>query len=184
MSGRNTTMLSIRKATLKDCDSIAKFMKTIPEYAVIDKQTLISRLKENISEGHIFSCLVAEEEGYLPWMCPLVWCHMKSAPGRMAGYAMYCHVFSTKEGNQLQLDSIYVAPEYRKQGVDSALMQQVFHEGKTLGCRRIRCNVLQQNQDLISLLQKHQFLEQDTQQGFDIYHCNQETMRRIVYGSW
>lgn len=160
-------MHTIRAAGIGDCEALANILQEYPDIPYRDPDRIISCLQESgFSEGSVFRCFIAE----------LVTQESLS----VVGYAMFSKVYSTFQGRSLRLCDIFVLPKFRKQGFGTALLRRIVQECKENGCRRIDCYPSQQNQALISLLEKHQAADLDKEEGWLFYQLSTDSMTRLA----
>src|SRR5581483_1858920 len=69
-------------------------------------------------------------------------CYVARAPdGRMAGFCSFWRVL-----DELHINNLAVAPEFRRAGVATALLERVLREGSKLGVRRTSLEVRRSNE--------------------------------------
>jgi ribosomal-protein-alanine N-acetyltransferase len=74
-------------------------------------------------------------------------CYVARAPdGRMAGFCSFWRVL-----DELHINNLAVAPEFRRAGVATALLERVLREGSKLGVRRTSLEVRRSNEIARSL---------------------------------
>ncbi|CAN8020695.1 unnamed protein product [Ixodes persulcatus] len=159
-------MLFIRTARKTDCGQLAEIMKTWPKNQETDIDTLILRLTKNgFSEKPVFSIFIAEDS--------------TRGSASIVGWVLFSRIYSTWEGRSLRLDTIFVVPDYRRQGVGTALLRRVIQMCRAVGCQRIDCCPRAQNKGLIRLLQKHQASDLNEVEGWSFYQLNRDCMRKL-----
>ncbi|MDR3398823.1 MAG: GNAT family N-acetyltransferase [Pandoraea sp.] len=127
--------LTLRAATTNDVDAIHSLMR---ELAVFEKLLdIFEATPESVREalfGHApaAECLIAEWDG------------------KVVGYALYFHNFSTFLGRRgLYLEDVYVQPTMRGKGVGQALLRQLARIAVERQCARFEWTVLDWNQPAI-----------------------------------
>ena len=122
---------SVRPATSGDVPDIYVMLRASAreqhgeESLCATKENLI---RDGFGDSPRFHVLIAEQDG------------------KAVGLALYFFIYSTwTSRNGLYLEDLYVKPEYRKQGVAQALMQELAHVAKQNGCGRMMWLVLRQN---------------------------------------
>lgn len=128
---------SIRKATANDHPAI---LSMIRELALFEKapEKVTNSVEQMDSEKDLFRCYIAEKED-----------------GEAVGMALYFFAYYTWVGKSLYLDDIYVKEPYRREGIGSALLKQVFHDAREEGCKRVRWQVLDWNEPAIAMYRKY-----------------------------
>jgi len=111
----------------------------IRELALYEKapEKVTNSVEQMIREQEFFRCLVAVQED-----------------GRILGMALYFFAYYTWVGKSLYLDDIYVKEPYRRLGIGSALLQEVFGIARIQQCKRVRWQVLNWNEPAIRLYAK------------------------------
>jgi GNAT superfamily N-acetyltransferase len=71
--------------------------------------------------------------------------------GSPAGYALYFDYYSTWVGPGLYLEDVFVREEFRGKGIGMALLSRVAKIACTQGCKAMRWEVLDWNQNAIAL---------------------------------
>ena len=77
------------------------------------------------------------------------------ADGKTVGFALYFYNFSTflmKPG--IYLEDLFVSPDYRRQGMATALLQYLANHAVKQGCGRLEWSVLDWNESAIAFYQK------------------------------
>ncbi len=132
-------MLAIRPAQITDIDAIFELILDLAKYEQLsDRVTGTS----DLLRSHLFSdrpyaeAIVAELET------------------KIIGYAIFFHTYSTfltQPG--LYLEDVFVATEYRRQGVGKALITTVAKIATERSCGRLEWSVLQWNENAIAFYQ-------------------------------
>ena len=80
-------------------------------------------------------------------------CYVARAPdGRMAGFCSFWRIL-----DELHINNLAVAPEFRRAGVATALLDRVLREGRKLGVRRATLEVRRSNEIARSLYEQFGF---------------------------
>ncbi|XP_040069062.1 thialysine N-epsilon-acetyltransferase-like [Ixodes scapularis] len=163
-------MVFIRTARRTDCGQLAKIMKTWPENQETDIDILTLHLTKNgFSEKPVFSIFIAEDSTRV----------VSSGSASIVGWVLFSRIYSTWEGRSLRLDTIFVVPEFRRQGVGTALLRSVIQMCRAVGCQRIDCCPRAKNKGLIRLLEKHQARDLNEVEGWSFYQLNRDCMRKL-----
>jgi GNAT superfamily N-acetyltransferase len=88
-------------------------------------------------EKAFFHCLLAETEEHEP-----------------VAIALYFFAYYTWVGKSLYLDDLYVKENYRQQGIATQLLRAVFDVARNENCHRVRWQVLNWNENALSLYRK------------------------------
>ncbi len=132
-------MLTIRPTQEKDIDAIFELILGLAKYEqLIDKVTG----SPDLLRSHLF--------GDKPYAEAIV----AELADRVIGYALFFHTYSTfltQPG--LYLEDVFVSPEYRRQGVGTALIASVAKIAFDRGCGRLEWSVLEWNQNAIEFYQ-------------------------------
>jgi GNAT superfamily N-acetyltransferase len=127
--------LTLRLATRDDVAMILHFIRGLAEYerlphAVVATEALLA--EQLFGEHPGAEVLIAEWDG-LP-----------------AGFALFCHNFSTFLGRRgLWLEDLYVEPHQRGRGIGKALLARLAAIAVERGCGRLEWSVLDWNAEAI-----------------------------------
>ena len=129
-------MLHIRAMTVED---VPLLRRLILEFATFEKLAHEVTITENTLTRDGFGAH-PRFRGLLPeW------------EGKVAGYAVYFHFYSSFQGPGLFLEDIYVRDEFRGMGIGKALMAEVAAIALREGLWALRWEVLDWNQPAIDL---------------------------------
>ncbi len=127
---------TIRLAEEKDFAKILEFIKELAEFEkAADK--VVNTVEDMKQEQNLFGCFVAVDEN-----------------DNLLGMALYFFCYFTWVGKSLYLDDLFVKPEYRKFGIGSELLSNIFQLAKKEKCRRLRWQVINWNENAINLYKK------------------------------
>jgi GNAT superfamily N-acetyltransferase len=132
-------VLKIRPAQAKDVDAIFELILGLAAYEQLTDRVTGST---ELLRSHLF--------GERPYAEAIV----AELDDRTIGFALFFHTYSTfltQPG--LYLEDVFVAPEYRRQGVGKALMTSVIKIARDRGCGRLEWSVLDWNQSAIEFYQ-------------------------------
>mgnify|MGYP001157998157 CR=1 FL=1 len=126
----------IRQAEEKDYPQILQYIKDLALFEEAPDKVLntVDFMKQ---EKDLFGCYVAETED-----------------GKVVGMALYFFAYFTWVGKSLYLDDLYIMPEFRGQGIGTALLEKIFKLAKDENCRRLRWQVINWNKKAIDLYKK------------------------------
>ncbi|MGC9150624.1 MAG: GNAT family N-acetyltransferase [Microbacter sp.] len=128
--------ITIRKATPEDFSFILSMIKELATFEkAADKVT--NRVEQMKEEQDFFHCLIAETNDHEP-----------------VAIALYFFAYYTWVGKSLYLDDLYVRESYRKQGIATQLLHAVFDVARREKCHRVRWQVLNWNENALSLYRK------------------------------
>ena len=128
-------MLTIRPAEPKDVDAIFDLILGLAAYEQLSDRVTGS---SDLLRSHLF--------GDQPYAQVIV----AEVDRHLCGFALFFHPYSTfltQPG--LYLEDVFVQPEYRRQGVGTALITQVAKIAHDRGCGRLEWAVLDWNQSAI-----------------------------------
>jgi GNAT superfamily N-acetyltransferase len=128
----------IREATVDDLAEIVAMIKELATYekAADQARATVEDLRSALFCEHptVFG-LIAETDD-----------------GRVAGFAVYFHNFSTWEGlHGLYLEDLFVRPEFRGQGFGGALLRRLARIATERNCARMEWAVLNWNTPAIAV---------------------------------
>lgn len=128
-------MLAIRSATRSDVPLVLRLIRGLAEYerlphAVVATEALLA--EQLFGERPGAEVLIAEWDG------------------EPAGFALFCHNFSTFLGRRgLWLEDLFVEPSHRGRGIGKALLVHLAAIAVERGCGRLEWSVLDWNVDAI-----------------------------------
>jgi GNAT superfamily N-acetyltransferase len=121
----------IRPATTTDIPAILQLIRALSEYEKLSHQVIVdeARLREHLFGPRPYAeVLLAEDEG------------------RVVGYALFFHTYSTFLGRpSLYLEDLFVLPEYRGRGHGKALLARLARTAVERDCGRFEWMVLDWN---------------------------------------
>ncbi|MCS6930308.1 MAG: GNAT family N-acetyltransferase [Saprospiraceae bacterium] len=125
--------IRIRRAAEADMPAIHKL---VCELAVYEKapEAVVTTPEEYLRdflEGR-FDCFVAE------------------GPEGILGMALFFVAYSTWKGKMIYLDDLIVTETHRRKGIGRRLFEAVIEEGRRIGCRLIKWQVLDWNEPAIA----------------------------------
>ena len=127
---------TIRVAEEKDYPGIIELIKELAEFErALGK--VINTPEYMEKEKDLFGCFLAIDENE-----------------KIIGMALYFYAYFTWVGKSLYLDDLYVRPEYRENGIGTALLDKIFKLARKENCRRLRWQVLNWNEQAINLYRK------------------------------
>jgi GNAT superfamily N-acetyltransferase len=128
--------ISIRTATPSDFHAILEMVKAL---AIFEKaeESVTNTIEQMKDEKDFFHCLLAETEEHKP-----------------VAIALYFFAYYTWVGKSLYLDDLYVKEDYRQQGIATQLLRAVFDVARNENCHRVRWQVLNWNENALSLYRK------------------------------
>ncbi len=132
-------MLKIYPARERDVDAIFNLILGLAKYEQLTDRVTGS---PDLLRSHLF--------GDRPYAEAII----AELDDRVIGYALFFHTYSTfltQPG--LYLEDVFVAPEYRRQGVGKSLMTYVAKIAFDRGCGRLEWSVLDWNQNAIEFYQ-------------------------------
>jgi len=128
--------ITIRAFNEKDLEAIFEIIK---QWAIYEKalDQLTNSIKQMRDEKDSFNCLVAENEDK-----KIVW------------IAMYCFVYYSWVGKSMYLEDITVDQNFRRQGIGTMLLNEIFKVAESNKCNRLRWQVLDWNEPAIKMYEK------------------------------
>jgi GNAT superfamily N-acetyltransferase len=158
--------MKIRKADRRDAGVILALIRELAIYEKAEHEVLTSEaeISETLfgSEAKA-SALVAE------------------ADGKVVAYAVYFYNYSTWLGkNGIYLEDIYVTPDYRRQGIGKALLQQVAALAVAENCGRVEWSVLDWNTPAIDF---YKSLGATAQDEWTVYRLTGDKLNSFAAGT-
>ncbi|HEY9617613.1 MAG TPA: GNAT family N-acetyltransferase [Microcoleaceae cyanobacterium] len=133
----------------------------------VERSLLVQFMQRSYAEiqpGHSYSHLAKTVEQYFSWETPLWWVEpvhdvpsespglLRSTPRRPIACLWLGIAIDQGTGERhTHVFLLYVAPEYRRQGIGTALMQQAEAWARSRGDRQIGLQVFQTNQPAVNL---------------------------------
>lgn len=129
----------IRPATENDMEAVHGL---VYELAVYEKEpeahvATVEEYREDFRAGK-FQCMVAEMDG------------------RVVGMTLYFMTYSSWKGKMLYLDDFVVTESHRRYGVGKLLFEAFLEEGRRLGCRLVKWQVLDWNEPAQAFYRKYE----------------------------
>ncbi|MFL5345951.1 MAG: GNAT family N-acetyltransferase [Hyalangium sp.] len=121
----------IRPATSADVPAIIHLIRALSDYEKLSHQVVVdeARLREHLFGARPYAEVLLAEE-----------------PGRVVGYALYFHTYSTFLGSpSLYLEDLFVLPEHRGRGHGKALLARLARIAVERDCGRFEWMVLDWN---------------------------------------
>lgn len=139
-------MLKIRPAEQNDVEGIFDLIIGLAAYEQLSDRVVGS---SDLLRSHLFGAHPAAEVIVAEFAS-----HSAEIKSPLCGFALFFQTYSTfltQPG--LYLEDVFVAPEYRRQGVGTALMTEVAKIADDRGCGRLEWSVLDWNQSAIEFYQ-------------------------------
>jgi len=127
---------AIRKAVPHDFATILELIKEFARFQNTPQHVGISLEQLQKDERH-FKAFVAE-----------------TSDGSIVAFVSYFYCYYSWSGRAIYLDDLYVQPEYRAQGIGTALLDKIIEAGRTSGCRKVRWQVSNWNRNAIAFYKK------------------------------
>lgn len=130
----------IRPATPADVPAIFALVTALSEYEKLAHEMVGT--PEDLDRGLFGTRPVAEAV-------------VAEADGKAVGFALYFYNFSTflmKPG--IYLEDLFVSPDYRRQGIATALLRYLANHAVEQGCGRLEWSVLDWNQSAITFYRR------------------------------
>ncbi|MEL7054193.1 MAG: GNAT family N-acetyltransferase [Cyanobacteria bacterium J06588_5] len=132
--------LNIRAATPDDVSTIFGFCKLLAEYEKLAHE--LTGTEADLHEG-------------LFGRRPFVEAFVAAVDGKLVASAIYFYNYSTflmRPG--IYLEDLFVLPDYRRQGIATALIKHLANHALKQGCGRLEWSVLDWNVDAIAVYKK------------------------------
>ncbi|MEO0887418.1 MAG: GNAT family N-acetyltransferase [Cyanobacteria bacterium J06648_10] len=132
--------LNIRAATPDDVSTIFGFCKLLAEYEKLAHE--LTGTEADLHEG-------------LFGRRPFVEAFVAEVDGKLVASAIYFYNYSTflmRPG--IYLEDLFVLPDYRRQGIATALIKHLANHALKQGCGRLEWSVLDWNVDAIAVYKK------------------------------
>ncbi len=127
--------VTIRNGTEKDFPAVMNLINKLAEFEKASDKVRNSE-EQMKRERDFFRFFVAEDEG------------------KIIGHAVYYFAYYTWVGKSIYVDDLYVEPEYRRKKIGSMLLHEVFKQAEREGCKRVRWQVLDWNENAIKFYSK------------------------------
>jgi GNAT superfamily N-acetyltransferase len=130
----------IRFATPDDVPTIARLIRALAEYERLSQAVILdeSRLREHLFGKRPFAEVLLAEDS-----------------GRVVGFALFFHNFSTFRGQPgIYLEDLFVEPDQRGKGHGKALLFALARLAVERGCGRLEWSVLNWNEPAIQFYKK------------------------------
>lgn len=131
---------SVRPATESDVPVVLELIRELADY---------ERLSHEV---------VADEAALRRWLFgerPMAEAAVAERAGRIEGFALFFHTFSTFLGRPgLYLEDLYVRPAVRGHGIGKALLRHVAEVAISRGCGRLEWSVLDWNAPALGFYQR------------------------------
>ena len=141
---------NIRLATQEDFEKIHALNKEFSHFIKTPEKFKIT-VAQMIEEQEHFRILVAESED-----------------DGIVGFASTFIAWYSWIGKSLYLDDLYVLEKYRKNGLGSRLMDEVFDLAQKEGCRKVRWQVSKWNENAIDFYKKRGAVIEDVEINCDL----------------
>ena len=132
--------ITIRPATVEDCDLIVSLIKGLGIYEKatdLEMPVTTDLIRTNVFQKKYSEVLIAELNGVA------------------SGFCCFFHNFSTWQGKPgIWIEDIFVLPEYRKQGLGLSLFKEVAKICQERGCARLEWTCLTWNEPALEFYKK------------------------------
>ncbi|XP_061415629.1 thialysine N-epsilon-acetyltransferase-like isoform X2 [Lethenteron reissneri] len=139
-------VFEIKRAVMEDVEEIWRMCMELATYESRQHETTISEedLRRNgFGENPIFQCVVVK-------MAPK---HGSSGKPATVGYSLYFYSYDTINGRSITMDSIYVMPEFRNNGIGKALLKRVAETAAQNNCSSVCFYVYNRNKSAMAFYQ-------------------------------
>ena len=162
MTPRENT-ISIRSATVDDCDLLVELVRGLARYEKLEDQVTATagNLREyGFGEESYFKAVIATD-----------------TEGTALGFALYFFTFSTFIGHPcLWLEDLFVNPEARGRGIGLDLLKHLAKIAIKKECQRMEWNVLDWNEPAINFYKK---LGATAQDEWSTYRLDREAIIQL-----
>jgi GNAT superfamily N-acetyltransferase len=146
------SVIEIREATAEDSALILRFVTELAIYEKAEHEVLAT-------ESDIENSLFGKDSTARAAICSI-----KAKP---VGFAVYFFNYSTWLGkNGMYLEDLYVSPEFRKEGVGSAILKHLAKIALAKNCGRFEWSVLDWNEPAIRFYESIGAKPQDEWVGY------------------
>lgn len=157
--------LLLRPATSADVSTIRELIEALADYEQLRHECIASDalLREALFGTRPYAEVVLAE-----W------------EGRVAGFALFFHNFSTFLARPgIYLEDLFVRPEHRGRGIGTALLVHLAQLAVARGCGRLEWSVLDWNVDAIGFYEK---LGARAQDAWTVYRVTGEALTHLASG--
>jgi len=155
--------LVIRPATEADVPLILSFIRELAEYERLSHEVVATEeaLRNSLFGERRFAEVLLDYRG-----------------GRLAGFALFFHTFSTFLGKPgIYLEDLYVRPEFRGAGVGRALLVHLAKLARERGCGRLEWSVLDWNEPAIGF---YRGIGASPVSGWTVYRVSGEALEELA----
>ena len=140
----------IREADVNDFENVFRLLE---EFALFQKtpERLTTTVAQMKKDAHLFHCLVAI-----------------TTDNKVVGFVTYYPVYYSWSGKAFYADDLYIAKAFRKQGIGKALLQAIINKAKESGCKKVRWQVSEWNQNAIDFYKSIGAAIDDTESNCDL----------------
>ena len=141
---------TIRVAVEADFEPIVNLFK---EFAAFEKvpERMLNSVERMKAEQNFFHCFVAENTDKV-----------------IVGYVTHFFCYFTWYGKSLYMDDLYVKPEYRGEGIGTALIKNIFAYAKESHCHKVRWQVSKWNDPAIAFYKSMGAVIEGTEANCDL----------------
>ena len=131
--------IQIRQGTSEDLPDVHGLVRELARFERAEDEFVatLEAYRQDFAE-RFFQMVVAED----------------TAKRRVVGMALYYFTYSTWKGRMLYLEDFVVDPAYRSAGIGQRLWDVVLERGRERGCKLLKWQVLDWNEDAIRFYQR------------------------------
>ena len=119
--------MQIRTASTSDYESLIQLFQEFALFIRVPEK-MNNSVAQLMDEKDYFHALVVEND-----------------QGTIIGFVSYFYAYYTWTGKSLYMDDLYVKPNYRGQGIGTALLQKLIDLGKKEKCKKLKWQVTNWN---------------------------------------
>lgn len=156
--------VEVRGSTKDDCVGIRKLIQDLADY-------------EKIPDGPKIDASTLEKDGHGDRA--FYRCFVAEAGGVLVGYSLFFFTYNV-DGHGVYMEDLYVSPEYRGQGVGTALWACVVEASLEIGGRRCDFAVLDWNTPSIEFYKLKGAVDMTQKRSFHFYRMTKDVMENYV----
>ncbi|XP_075929573.1 thialysine N-epsilon-acetyltransferase-like isoform X2 [Petromyzon marinus] len=168
----SSAVFEIKRAEIEDVEDIWRMCMELAthesrQYEIISEEDLRTN---GFGENPIFQCVVVKVPPK----------HGSSGKPAAVGYSLYFYSYDTINGRSITMDSIYVMPEFRNNGIGKALLKRVAETAAQNNCSSVCFYVYNWNKPAIAFYQRIGAQDVTISQKMNCFVLNGGAMEALI----